>query len=108
MLIGGNNVPRSLEAWRQTYRALEHKTAKNRCSEDFVSRFPQAIRDFANVFVALQVKRHVADYAPDATLYKSDVQQDIVDAENAIRRFLRVRAEHRRAFAAHLLFTRRP
>ena len=70
-------------------------------------RFPQAIQDFANVFVTMQIKRHAADYDPFHAVYKSEVEQDWADAEDVIRRFSQVRKKNRRAFAAYVLLAQR-
>jgi hypothetical protein len=101
-------VPRSNKAWQQAYRALEHRNAKNRCADDkIIPKFPQAIQDFANAFVTMQIKRHLADYDPFVTLYKSEVRQDLAEAKDVISRFVRVSARNRRAFAAHVLLAKR-
>lgn len=59
------------------------------------------------MFVAMQAKRHQADYDPFEVFYKSAVAQDIADVEDVIKRFARVPARDRRAFAAYALLRRR-
>lgn len=108
LLVGGSNAARSKHAWRQTYRALEHGFAKSACKDGIVTKFPKAIEDFANNFVALQEKRHAADYDPSVKLTKSEVIADIAAAQEAITQFQREQAKDRRAFAAHVLFKKRP
>lgn len=108
MLVGGSSAARSKHAWRQTYRALEHGFAKSACKDGKISLFPKAIEDFANNFVALQEKRHLADYDPSITLAKSEVVADIATAKDAILSFLKEPTKDRRAFAAHVLFKKRP
>lgn len=103
MLAGNAQDNRSRPAWRQTYRALQHTTARNRCRRNTINRFPSAIRNFAKLFVSTQMKRHSADYDPDATFLKSDVIQDIDEAENAIMRFNEAPRNDRRAFAIYVL-----
>lgn len=103
-LIGGAGSVRSKPAWRQIYRALEHGPVKTRCKEKLVSKFPQAIEDFANLFVAMQEKRHNADYDPYIKLTKSEVKLDISTAELAISDFGLVPIKDRRAFSAYVLF----
>ncbi len=72
-----------------------------------MKKFPKEIEDFANAFVALQAKRHIADYDPFAQLFKSEVKQDIADAKEAIANFSNTAAKDRRAFAAFVLFKNR-
>ena len=109
MLVGGATADRSKPAWDQVYRALDHGLAKTNCKDQVVlKKFPKDVEDFANSFVALQAKRHLADYAPRERFYKSGVKQDIADAEAVIRRFGKVPVKDRRAFAAFVLFKRRP
>lgn len=100
-LIGGSNSARSAQAWRQAYRAVEHRFAKNQCSNSKVmSKFPKDIEDFASQFKTLQEKRHEADYDPFSRFTLTDVTTGIDTAELAIRRFQRSRIKDRRAFAA--------
>ena len=97
------------DAWHQTYRALEHTGARNACRNLGVMRaFPRAIQDFADTFVALQKARHQADYALDGRYYKLNVLSEIDSAEMAIGRLEDADIRHRRRFAAHVLFKRRP
>ena len=102
----GANVDR--RAWRQAYRAIQHGTVKNRCrQQDIMQTFPDAIRDFGDLFVEMQLKRHTADYDPDARFTKSDVVKDIDRVRNVISGFKAVAATHRRAFAVHVLLDQR-
>ena len=103
MLIGGAGSNRSGRAWNQTYRALQHGTARQRCGLPGITQFPEAIQEFAELFIAMQQERHLADYAPDATFLKSIVIARINDAEQVIRRFAVVPSKDRRAFAVYVL-----
>jgi hypothetical protein len=108
LMIGGKGSDRSTSAWQQVYRSLEHGLAKSACANSSkMSLFPQAIRNFANLFVALQGKRHSADYDPAARLYKSSVLNDIDIVDNSITQFNSAPIKDRRAFAAHVLFKQR-
>ena len=99
--IGGQNAQRSNPAWKQTYRSLDHSDAKKKCQKtDIMSRFPQAIQDFANAFVDLQVVRHAADYDPLHRLVRSEVKAKIDRAEQVIKAFRKETIKDRRAFAA--------
>ena len=78
------------------------------CEHADIRRFPNAIQDFADLLSAMQRKRHYADYDPAKTynanpIRKSEVLQDILDAEDAIKRFQDVPAKDRRAFAIFVL-----
>jgi len=72
-----------------------------------MSTFQREIEDFANMFVAMQIKRHAADYDPVGSYAKSAVLQDIDDAEAVVREFQAVPIRDRRAFAANVLFKSR-
>ena len=106
--VGGPNADRSKPAWRQAYRALEHGLARSNCkNKSFISKFPREIENFANAFVALQEKRHLADYDPSARFSKHEVRREIAAARAIIEGFQAVRAKHRRAFAVYVLFRTR-
>ena len=96
-------------AWHQTYRALDHGKARVACEDKpALAAFPLDVRRFADVFAALQKARQRADYALEGRYEKADVQATIDRVEDAIAAFEQVDARHRRAFAVHLLFKRRP
>ena len=103
MLVGGAGANRSAQAWRQAYRALQHTTARQRCANQVIRRFPSEIQAFAGIFTDMQRKRESADYDPDGTFYKSDVLDDIYTTENVISQFLKVPLKDRRAFAVYVL-----
>ena len=97
-------------AWHRTYRALEHGRARSACRQAQAMReFPVEIRNFAEVFVALQKARQEADYSLDTPAYqRSDVRDLIASAEIAISRFEQADVTARCAFAAHVMFRQRP
>ena len=104
LLIGRRRSP----AWHQVYRALEHGKTRNACRhQQAMQGFPPEIRDFANTFTVLQDARHQADYALEGRYDKLDVLEAIDRAENAIVQFEQADIQHRRGFAAHVLFRRR-
>lgn len=74
------------------------------CSHPGIRDFPDEIRDIAERFVDLQDVRLSADYDPYGTLFKSDVEDFIASARDALRAFEDVGRRSQRAFAAHLLF----
>ena len=107
-LVGGLNADRSEPAWRQVYRALEHGRVKSSCAnKDLLSKFPQEVQDFANEFVSMQAKRHLADYDPFTRFAKLKVQAEIATARSMIEAFQSVPVKHRRAFAVYALFRAR-
>ena len=106
-LVGSKGADRSAPAWQQVYRALEHGTARNRCTQGAISKFPVDIFEFARVFVEMQKRREHADYAHEATFFKDDVIQDIETADRVIRLFRSVPLKDRRAFAVYLLLPSR-
>ncbi|SHG74169.1 hypothetical protein [Marivita hallyeonensis] len=100
-LIGGTKSHRSQKAWRQAYRAVEHGFSKSQCkNSNIVSQFPKEIEDFATLYVALQEKRHSADYDPFVSFALSDVVEAIDSAEEAISELRSVPKKDLRAFAA--------
>lgn len=107
LLVGGSSADRSAAAWERTYRALEHGVARRRCRSDAIKEFPDGIRQFADVFLDMQAKRHQADYAATGNFPKHIVLQDISDVVEAIAKFQQVPARDRRAFAVYLLLNSR-
>lgn len=99
---------RSEAAWKQVYRALQHGQCKDSCRKADQVGFPQGILDFANVFVQMQEKRHRADYHPSPKLFRGGVIEDIENCEKVIRRLEASRRRDKRAFAAFVLFKKRP
>ena len=103
-IAGGSRANRSPSAWNQAYRALEHGTTRKRCERQCrIKEFPSEIRNFAQQFADLQIKRHKADYDPDARFSENEVIQVILEAENVIRRFTMAPLKDRRAFAVYVL-----
>ena len=96
-------------AWHRAYRALEHRKARDACRRvQTMQEFPEEVRDFAKVFVALQIEREKADYALDTDAYrKSDVLGYIDSAKHAIGQFKQAGVNAKRDFAAHVLFKQR-
>jgi hypothetical protein len=103
--IGGDGSTRSAPAWRQVYRALQHTQANEHCKkQSFIIKFPKGIADFANHFVAMQEKRHSADYDPFYKFSKSEVANDIAITRRQISLFEACPKSDRRAFCAYVLF----
>ena len=72
-----------------------------------MGRFPDAIQEFAVVFIEMQKRRELADYAHEGTFFKDDVMQEIEKANDVIRLFRSVPLKDRRAFAVYLLLPSR-
>jgi hypothetical protein len=72
-----------------------------------LSKFPQEIQDFANIFLQMQIKRDDADYNPDGTVFKSAALTDIAIVEAAIDGFSKAPLKDRRAFAAFVMLKQR-
>lgn len=108
LLVGTPGSDRSEPAWRQTYRALQHGTARSRCNNiGIVQRFPIEIQQFAQQFTSMQRKREDADYDPSLTLEQANVITDIKLTEQCITRFNSVPDKDRRAFAVYILLNLR-
>ena len=108
LLIGGPRSSRSIPAWTQVYRAVDHNSAKTACTnKSVIQKFPQEIQNFANLFVEMQKKRHDADYNPNARVFKSAVLDDISIVEITINAFNGAPPKDRRAFAAWVLLKQR-
>jgi len=109
MLVGISKTARSERAWLQVYRALEHGFAKSQCANPkIMSLFPQEVQDFATKFVALQSKRHDADYNPAASFKKSEVMREIDETELVLKAFSNSASKDKRAFAVYVMMKTRP
>ena len=107
MLVGEPGGGRSEPAWRQAYRALQHGTAKQRCRQNLMARFPTKIQDFADLFAAMQDKRETADYNPAGSFEQSAVVEDIDLSAEVITQFRQAPERDRRAFAVYVLLNLR-
>lgn len=97
-----------LDAWSTTYRALDHGTLKRACSNHkIVGRLPKPLRDFAELLLEMQSRRHQADYDPLAKFALTEVDESIDACETAIAAFAAADAADRRAFVAFALFRSR-
>ena len=103
-IAGRSKANRSEGAWLQTYRALGHREAKRRCrNQQMIRKFPAALREFANTFCDLQIKREEADYNPNSQLYLQEAWWQVLLAEEAIESFKATATRDRKAFAVYLL-----
>ena len=104
-MIGATPSTRPNQAWRQAYRALEHRQTKGRCSNhQMMSLFPPAIQNFGEHFIEMQRERHSADYDPLFELRRSQAKQLVEETANRIAQFNATDVLDRRAFSAYVLF----
>ena len=106
-LVGKTRAHRSGPAWSQAYRALEHGHARTQCSRPRIRTFPPEIQDFAEAFTDMRKKRHLADYEPEGRWTKSNVEEDLDAATDAIDGFEAAPLRDRRAFAVFVLLRNR-
>ena len=101
-MIGRRNSAISRLAWTRTYRALDHRQAKNRLAHA-LHEIPARAMNFATAFQVLQGQRHEADYNPHRKLSKGEVVALLNTAEIATQEYMRLPSSDRRAIAALVL-----
>ena len=98
--------PLNYRAWTRTYRAIEHRQAKNRLLQ--VRRdLPAPAQRFATTFALLQSQREIADYVPHSNLQRSEVVALLDMAEDAIQDYAQIPTNQRRAIATLVLLQER-
>lgn len=103
-LLGTAPSDRQRWAWRQTYRAVDHRPARNKFTRASLgSRFPVAIRNFGAVFTDAQRMRHAADYDPHSEFAPTGVGAIIDRVEANINAFNQIPDAVRRDLAIHIL-----
>lgn len=103
-LIGASPTDQQRWAWQQTYRAADHRPARNKLSRvGLGGRFPAAIDDFGEVVVAAQQARHSADYDPNSDFSATDVAGLISRVESVIANFNQTPEDNRCDLAVHIL-----
>ena len=105
-LIGMAPTGEDVVLWTQTYRALDHRPAKDRLLSFRQQSSTPEIRNFASAFGTLQEQRLAADYNPRSVFTRSRVVRSIVRAEAVIQPFDNLSARQRRLLATHLLVAR--
>lgn len=105
MLIGSSPRGSDSQTWLQTYRALDHRQARDRLAS-YRSGSGSAFQSFANAFGNLQEHRLHADYNPNRAYARSQVSDLIQRAETAIGAFYNAPAPQRRRLAVFLLLQR--
>ena len=76
-LIGSGTKARQSPAWRQVYRAVEHSMVKEACKHDTMLRFPEAVQNFGDFLVEMQIVRHSADYDPQTRVFRAEVASQV-------------------------------
>ena len=95
-------------AWRQAYRALDHRPARNKLTlAGLRGRFPHDVRAFGEQFAIVQQVRHSADYDPYEELQATWVSELINNTETYILAFNQVPTDIRRQLAIHLVTSAR-
>lgn len=102
LLVGGSEAERSRPEWSRAYNALGGDCPDRRLQGDY-SGYPQAIRDFAAVFLDLHRQRLLADEDPAATFTAAQAQAWVERADGAINAFLAAGPAQRRSFALEIL-----
>ena len=104
VLVGASPSDRQRWAWRQAYRAVDHRPTRNKLSRASLGgRFPVAIRNFGEVFATAQQLRHSADYDPRSEFSPTDVENVIEKVAANIAAFNITPVTVRRDLAIHIL-----
>lgn len=74
--------------WLEVYRALDHGAIRSRTGNGMkLDEFSDGARMFIAVLLELQGRRSEADYNPRATFGALDVEDDFMNAEDAMAAF---------------------
>ena len=104
-MIGSSPYIRQSDEWARTYRALDHRFAKDRFNAvAAMVAFPINLQDFGHTFIALQNQRHDADYNPHVTFLRSETVRVIERTKTAADDLMTTDQRTRRALATYVLF----
>lgn len=106
-MVGTSRANRPNRAWVQTYRALDHRLAKNACNAVRNLGFPAGIVECADAFAELQEARHSADYDPEYRPTRADALEAVAKSRDAIAKLRGATINDRRAFAVQVLMKKR-
>lgn len=109
-LVGSRPAQQKRPAWRQAYRALQHRLAKDRCGKlkgNNSLNFPARVRDFAALFESMQEQRERADYDMRSGYSKLNATAYIQNAREMIENLGNVDAKHRSALVVFLVMPNR-
>lgn len=99
--------PASQRAWDRTYRALDHRQAKNRLLQ-VRQDLPHNAQLFATTFSLLLTQREAADYNPHSKFSRIHTINLIDIPEEATGQYMQLSPNQRRAIAALTLLQDRP
>lgn len=103
LFAGQDPDNRSTRAWVQAYRSLQHGTVRSRCANNqYITEFPPGIMHFAEKFVQMRSRRHLADYDPQVKFDSLSVTVAVEEVALAIAAFETISEKHRRAFAVYV------
>jgi len=105
-LVGTSPSEQNRDLWVQSYRALDHRPAKDRLASYRQHSSAPDILNFATVFANLQEHRLDADYNPRSSFTRYEVVNLIDRAEAVTTAFVNITARQRRLLATHLLVGR--
>ncbi len=105
-LVGQSPPDPHTDLWLETYRALQHRTAKNRLASYIQQAQDPVLRDFGQLFGTMQQRRISSDYNPRARFTRSEVISVIDRSEAAIHAFYNTPSPTRRRLAIYLLVPR--
>lgn len=105
-MTGRGTSPLSQRSWTRTYRALQHRQAKNRLLQ-VQQDLPTPGQQFATAFALLQERREAADYDPHLRLTRANVITLLNMAESATQEFMQMPGNERRAIATLVLLQER-
>lgn len=100
----GTNKTQATDAWRLAYRAVDHRTAKDRCKARLPQGLSMSLVSFAETFVILQEERHRSDYDPRARFSRSEALSLVEMARRGVNAMQVTDLRTRKAFAAYILF----
>lgn len=104
-LLGVTSAAQQQKKWVSLYRKLDHRDAKKCCQNlKSIEAISPDLAGPAQLFVALQEKRHSSDYDPAYRPRKSVVLYDIEQAALAIVQIDTLPEVKRREFALFLLY----
>ena len=104
VLVGASPDGQMSWAWRQAYRAADHRPTRSKLSRASLgSRFPTAIRHFGEIFATTQQARHSADYDPHSEFQVTAVRELIDNVAACINAFNQTPDAVRRDLAIHIL-----
>ena len=83
--LAGATKPRD-RSWTRVYRGLQHRQVREQFRRGRrPGGLPSSIHRFAAAIVAMQARRHSADYDPDTRFLKGDVAAFLANANRVIR-----------------------